>query len=484
MADLTVYAEALIAAVVRAFYEDDAVSLIDVLLRDKYLRDDDMGPRLSLPVKKVRATLQHLELEHLVKFELVDDLSTGGSQATKYWYIDFNHAVNVIRLRIYLLEKKQKEAEIRALSSSMYLCPGYKTKACNGRYTETEAQQLVHPETGLFLCQECLQTHCNNPEPPPMSTYTLELIDNKKDLTAAQNNMRRVRVQLGSKTVGAQQLRVGIYDLLQKVRQGSKGPLSSNLPSENISFGIGSTRLEGTGRTAGLKAKKLKEQGGFNKLEGASRSEEGSDLNFLKNARGEEVAFEVERGAGVKANLLARCRHKSCGSRKIMDAAATSMFARGIGSSAERERKRMRIEKQNDKKYVLPDHPEFLNNNIGNIRTAKVLSKIEKNDVEDESDEGDDHLEDGEDEDGEQLFQIGNGSSEIDGMSLAAREAAFHKQYMSEMKRQMGLIVTVGGSVKITGTVSNGQTKVLHVVSEDNVGTNDGEDESVGWEDG
>ena len=48
MSDLTVYAEALIATVARAFYDDDAVCLVDVLLRDKFLRDDDMAPRLSL----------------------------------------------------------------------------------------------------------------------------------------------------------------------------------------------------------------------------------------------------------------------------------------------------------------------------------------------------------------------------------------------------------------------------------------------------
>ena len=58
MSDQTVYAEALIAAVARAFYEDEAVCLIDVLIRDKFLRDDDMSPRLSLPAKQLRRTLQ------------------------------------------------------------------------------------------------------------------------------------------------------------------------------------------------------------------------------------------------------------------------------------------------------------------------------------------------------------------------------------------------------------------------------------------
>jgi hypothetical protein len=41
MADLTVYAEVVfIATVARAFYKDEAVCLIDVIIRDKFLRDD------------------------------------------------------------------------------------------------------------------------------------------------------------------------------------------------------------------------------------------------------------------------------------------------------------------------------------------------------------------------------------------------------------------------------------------------------------
>ena len=81
-------AEALISNIARAFCDDDVVCLVDVLLRDKYLRDDDMAIRLSLPAKQLRRTLQFMEEERLVKHELVDDLATGGSQNTKFWYIE------------------------------------------------------------------------------------------------------------------------------------------------------------------------------------------------------------------------------------------------------------------------------------------------------------------------------------------------------------------------------------------------------------
>ena len=108
----------------------------------------------------LRKTLQFLQDEQIVKFEEVDDLAQGGSQQTKFWYIDYNHAVRTIRLRLLLLKKKLEKAELAARSSSFYLCPSYKDKRCNGRYTEEEAQTVVDPSSGLFLCQVggCFQT--------------------------------------------------------------------------------------------------------------------------------------------------------------------------------------------------------------------------------------------------------------------------------------------------------------------------------------
>ena len=87
----------------------------------------------------------------------------------------YNHAVNVTGLRIYLLKKFEKE-ELRARSSSMCLCPGHKKNVYNSRCADIEAQQVVdYEDTGLFLCQECINLHHNSLESPPKSRYTLEL---------------------------------------------------------------------------------------------------------------------------------------------------------------------------------------------------------------------------------------------------------------------------------------------------------------------
>jgi transcription initiation factor IIE alpha subunit len=52
-------AEKLVSTVVRAFFEDEAVLVIDSLIRGKYLKDkdDDLGAQLGLQPKQVRAVL-------------------------------------------------------------------------------------------------------------------------------------------------------------------------------------------------------------------------------------------------------------------------------------------------------------------------------------------------------------------------------------------------------------------------------------------
>lgn len=475
MSDLTVYAEALIATVARAFYTDDAVCLIDVLIRDKFLRDDDMAVRLSLPAKKLRSTLLFLQQEHLVKLEELDDLNEGGSQvcvvlcdgsnanfsflsiithiylllrvmtkATKFWYIDYNHAVHSIRLRLHMLRTNLEKAELHARSNSFYLCPGYKTKRCNGRYTEEEAQQVVDPHSGLFLCQECVKIYDADPNPPSVTTYTLQLVDNTRDLKQAIDNKRRVNVQLSAKMIGNYQLRPGIYDLLQKVRGKGKQPITSNLPSENYELGIGSKRLAGTGRTAGSKAKKLEQQGVADSattaqhylVGGGTRYSDGSELTFLKNALGNEIAFAVEKGGGARANLLASRRRRR---RKLMDEAASR-----IGASLplylrmrEKQKRKEEEQRENANKKQKKETPglEFLANNIGMIERDEELEKLRrKEQLRKEKEAARDA------EESEAVIVLVDETEEMRRMPDEERQKAFQTLYKVEMGRQLKLL--------------------------------------------
>ena len=504
MADLTVYAEALISAVARAFYDDECIVLIDILISQKYLRDDDMGQRLNLPSKKLRSTIQFLQEEHLVRVEEVDDLAQGGSQTTKFYYLDYNRAVHSIRLRLHVLRKQLETDELRARSNSYYLCPGYKDRRCNGRYTEEEAQQTVDTNTGLFVCQECCKTYENDPNPPSLETYTLRLIDNTKDLRVAMDNLRRLSVQLSAKFIGNQQIRPGIYDLLQKVRggvssgggtkSGPKAPITSNFPSENFALGIGSKRLAGTGRTAGIRAKKLEQQGVAESaaqaktyLVNGSRTNRNNDdveLLYLKNALGHEIQFTVERGSGARAQLLAsrqQRRQKQRYRRKLMDAAAIRVGATVLPYHIRVEEAQKRIAAALTKKKLKeskngasrPGAPlHFLDDNIGrscleditekktadaNPPTATVVVASENNNTNHESD-----------------MVLTDDTEELRRLPDEVRMTQFQSQYQMEVDRQAKILQL--DTIESSSSSYVGSSPRHGIISDD--------DTVIAWEDG
>ena len=336
----------------------------------------------------------------------------------------------------------------------------------------------------------------NHPNPPNKSEYTLKLVDNQKELKLAMDNMRRVRVQLSGKVdmLSPQQsaMRKGIFDLLQKVRP-AKGaePITSNLPSENISMGIGSTRLKGTGRTAGILMKKLVKQGivsadgrddggagGGGKTNGG-RGSSGSnedDLTWLKNAMGQEVAFDLEKGGGARANLLATCGRMR---EKLVDAAAMrvgadlGLVARVIMEqkvSRIEAKKRKREEQAEGKKKKRELEFDFLHNNLGfswdiNGRISKEEKEKQRLGYLGEGNESSD--------DEEEQFEsnyVTDETDELRAMNENDRRAAFQTQYKIEFERQKKLMDL---------TTSDDKTNDL-----ENIAKKEVDDDSVNWEDG
>ena len=400
---------------------------------------------------------------------------------------------------------------MRARSSSMYLCPGYTKKTCNGRYTETEAQQVLDYETGLFLCQECRNAHADNPDPPLKDTYTLQLVDNTKALRQAMDHIRRVDVQFSSKMILNQQMRMGVYDLMQKVRMkgaasaassnnnntnGSGGgigssriPLTSNLPSENRMLNIGSKRLEGTGRTAGVKLKKLKEKMGENGTGNVRKYLGGStgsdDLTFLKNALGQQIAFEVEKGGGARANLLARGRRSQ---EKLLDAAAVRVGVEldVVTSLAMRHKRKREEEESQDeeakkRKRANDETLAFLKNSIGRNDDDVEASRRRAEEEEQKNDESDDD---------DDLYLVVDSDDEWAEMTEDVRRATFQAFYKKEKARLKAStndnVNTSGGG---SGTVS-GSNGADNVVSDSNGHTDiddtdmDIDSQGVDWEEG
>jgi len=237
--------------------------------------------------------------------------------------------------------------------------------------------------------------------------------------------------------------------------------------------------LAGTGRTAGIKAKKMEQQGVAESAAQAKKylvggaGQRQEDLLFLKNALGHEVQFTVEKGGGARAQLLASKRRRC---RKLMDAAASR-----IGASlplhlrvAEEARKRKAAddakqeeERVKGRKLMRPGATlEFLNDNIGRgvLEDATFVdaSLVSQDGVGEEEDDAP-----------EQLYEIVlvDDTEELRQLSDEARLLAFQSQYQLEMERQTELL-------QLQPSPLGSPTRGTHG------GMMSDEEEDVPWEDG
>jgi len=185
-------------------------------------------------------------------------------------------------------------------------------------------------------------------------------------------------------------------------------------------------------------------------------------LTFLKNAIGQEIAFELERGGGARANLLAT---KGRIRNKLVDAAAMKvgvdlgLVARVVMDERERlkrkreEQKREREEaeagngtkkkkKQSGELHFLQDNLGATNSVIGTLGASGELSKEEKEKrrlgyLEQDGEEEED------DEEGQNRMESYYVSDETDilrNLPEDERRAAFQAQYKAEVERQKKLL--------------------------------------------
>ncbi|GMH53685.1 hypothetical protein TrST_g10174 [Triparma strigata] len=309
--DFTSTAEELIRAVTRAFYSDNDVFLIDVLIRDKYLRDDtDMETRLKIDSKILRKRLNFLIEERLVSKERVDDLTDGGSASTTFYYIDYYLVVQIIAWRMHLMRTAiEKEYEDDKKSASSLVCPN-----CEGSFQPIDYANWMDMELGAIVCGDCKYENSFAVEPVPPTEYILRQAEQERSGGKAKAELDRLKRQTSRKCFpggGQVVMRSGIMELLQKVRS-SKIPLSSNRPSDNHARGRGSKRIEGTGKTAANKAKRDKEGGMLGGgLKGKTvrdsvlyaKDAEGKDTEIVFGTSGALMGEEEGIGGGFDAVL-------------------------------------------------------------------------------------------------------------------------------------------------------------------------------------
>lgn len=212
--------ERLVRTVSRAFYTDGVVVVLDALLREKYIREEELGPRLRLPEKEVRKIVTKLEEEMLVKCEsiLMEDL-----RQSKCYYIDYQTFVDVVRFRVYLMDKTVNAAQNEEINETKYKCP-----TCSVEVTSLDAQRCKSKDY-KFVCAACCPYE-NFRELFAETFYRLVPLD----VDIKVKNAKSLKTRL-LQVLQATDEHEGIFDLLRELKDA---PLKRNLPSENMSKGF------------------------------------------------------------------------------------------------------------------------------------------------------------------------------------------------------------------------------------------------------
>jgi transcription initiation factor IIE alpha subunit len=219
--------EALISTVARAFYNDTVVVMLEGLLQEKYIIEEELGPRLKLTAKEVRKITTQLESEMMIK---VENVSIDDSKSfLRCFYIDFQQFVDAVRYRIHLMQKAIVSEEKTELKDVFFQCP-----TCKSRYSSLEAQRLLSRDF-KFVCLACIPENLHASAVMSEDRFKLREMDNTNKLSGLQLLERKLEEQMNRS-----KLHEGIFDLLHQLRDV---PLGQNLPSQNMERGIRSSLI-------------------------------------------------------------------------------------------------------------------------------------------------------------------------------------------------------------------------------------------------
>eukprot|EP00639_Heterosigma_akashiwo_P017392 CAMPEP_0206394100 /NCGR_PEP_ID=MMETSP0294-20121207/21149_1 /ASSEMBLY_ACC=CAM_ASM_000327 /TAXON_ID=39354 /ORGANISM="Heterosigma akashiwo, Strain CCMP2393" /LENGTH=164 /DNA_ID=CAMNT_0053847897 /DNA_START=161 /DNA_END=652 /DNA_ORIENTATION=- len=133
--------ERLAGTVVRAFYDDELVMVMDMLIRHRQIRDADLGVVTGLAPKQVRKAVQRLQAEKLCDFEKASDDAQG--RASVYWFVNYRRLVLAVTWRCHRAQQALEARERKEQERQTYVC-----EACALQFTLLEVQRLATAAAG------------------------------------------------------------------------------------------------------------------------------------------------------------------------------------------------------------------------------------------------------------------------------------------------------------------------------------------------
>lgn len=148
-------AQTLVRSVARAFYTDPEerrqILIIDALVFHSTLRDDDLSLLMHLNTKDLHRICNKLREDRLLQVHARSEIREGKEKASSrtYYYIDYRQAIDAIKYRTFMVDKKVQGESTPAQEKKEYFC-----SVCQAEWTALEVLDNSDPVRG-FLCHRC-----------------------------------------------------------------------------------------------------------------------------------------------------------------------------------------------------------------------------------------------------------------------------------------------------------------------------------------
>ncbi|NXP06582.1 T2EA factor, partial [Thinocorus orbignyianus] len=137
--------------IVRGFYGVEYSLALDVLIRYPCVKEDDLLQLLKYEKKQLRAVLNTLKGDKLVKLRMrVETGPNGKSTRHNYYYINYKVLVDMVRYKLDHVRRKIEADERDSTTRSSFKCP-----SCSSTFTDLEVNQLFDVFTETFRCTYC-----------------------------------------------------------------------------------------------------------------------------------------------------------------------------------------------------------------------------------------------------------------------------------------------------------------------------------------
>ncbi|KAH3688600.1 hypothetical protein WICPIJ_000410 [Wickerhamomyces pijperi] len=142
---------ALIRFVVRGFYGNPYVLILDAILKHSVLSEEDLSYLLGIQKKELRAVCQTLIDDRLLTVYTQKEPGPQMRPITKtYYFIHFTEAIDSIKWKVHSVVIRIKDQLSTEAGPQGYICPVCKTK-----YSQMDAVTLLNYEKNEFLCTLC-----------------------------------------------------------------------------------------------------------------------------------------------------------------------------------------------------------------------------------------------------------------------------------------------------------------------------------------